>query len=159
MLLRWERNCISMRRLGFCLLDSLLFLYRAREVFKGPPFYILCRNLSSLIIKRESLQLHSLITSRLKILVMVDFVESDQKERQRQMLFVATTDKMYTHRFLIKAMLACDRRRENTTPHPVRRGIYLLFLLAQPEVWSDWLPLLRYAFGEKGLPFFHTSYP
>ncbi|OPJ72353.1 hypothetical protein AV530_018793 [Patagioenas fasciata monilis] len=61
------------------------------------------------------------------------------------MLFVATANKMYTHGFLIKTMLACGRRRENTTPRPVQRGfrIYcLLFLLEKPEVWSDWLTLL-----------------
>lgn len=74
------------------------------------------------------------------------------------MLFFATTDKMYTHGFLIKAMLACDRRRENTSLHPVQRGIYLLFPLAQPEIWSDWFPLLRCAFGEKGFPFIHPAH-
>lgn len=85
---------------------------------------------------------------------MVDTVERDQKEKQRQMLFVATTDKMYTHRFLTEAMLACDRRRENTTPHPVQRGISLLFLLAQPDVWLDWLPLLGMLLVRKGSLYF-----
>lgn len=56
---------------------------------------------------------------------MVDFVEHDQKERQRLMLFVATTDKLYTHGFLIKAMLVCDRRRKNT-PHAVQRGFIFI---------------------------------
>lgn len=68
---------------------------------------------------------------------MVDFVECDQDERQRQILFGVTMGKIYTHSFLIKAMLVCDRRRENTPPHPVSRGTYLLFLLAQPIVWLD----------------------
>lgn len=72
---------------------------------------------------------------------MVDFVECDQEERQRQILFGVTMGKIYTHSFLNKTMLVRDRRRESTPPHPVSRGTYLLFLLAQPVVWLDWLPL------------------
>lgn len=71
---------------------------------------------------------------------MVDFIECDQEERQRQVLFGVTTGKIYTHSFLIKVMLVCDRR-DNVPLHLMSRGIFLLLLLPQPEVWLDWLPL------------------
>lgn len=91
---------------------------------------------------------------------MLDFEEHDRMERQRQRLFVATTDRMNTYGFLVKAKLACGRRRENPTPLPVQMVMHdFFFPLAQPTVWLGCLPVLRYAFGKKELPLFCTSQP
>lgn len=58
---------------------------------------------------------------------MLDFEEHDRMERQRQRLFVATTDRMNTYGFLVKAKLACGRRRENPTPLPVQMVMHDYF--------------------------------
>lgn len=154
MLLTWERNCISVRCLRFCLLYSLLFLHCAREMFKGLPFYILCRNFSSLIIKRGWLQLHSLITSRLRIHYGRLCRTWSEGKTETNTLCISCIPTV----FLSKPRW-CVTEGGRTLLMLSKGGLYLLFLLAQPELWSDWLPLLRYAFGEKGLPLFHTFYP
>lgn len=83
---------------------------------------------------------------------MLDFEEHDQKERQ--MLFVATTDRMNTYGFLVKAKLACGRRRVNPTLLPVQKVMHDFFFSIS-TVWSvvRLTPSAQVCFWKERAPF------